>query len=271
MNPNQALWELGDFTKIADCIRDTGEAIVANLGITAGQQVLDLGCGDGTTALPAAKRGAQVLGIDIARNLVEAGTRRAASQGLAGSCRFQHGDASELTGIADASFDLVLSIFGAMFAPKPFAVAKEMVRVTRRGGRIVMGNWIPGDPTLVAQLLKTCAGYLPPPPAGSISPMTWGIEDQVVDRFHQAGIAKDSVTFARDTCTFILAGPPSELVALFRDFYGPLINAFATAAQDGRATALQQALDELFQQQNRSGRADETVIPATFLRVTVLV
>ncbi len=177
MNPNKALWEKGDFTRIAASMRESGEALVAGLGITPGMKVLDLGCGDGTTALPAARLGADVLGVDIASNLVEAGNRRAQAEGLT-NCRFQEGDATNLSELADRSFDLVVSIFGAMFAPKPFDVAKEMVRVTRPGGRIVMGNWIPGDPTLVAQILKISSAYSPPPPEGFVSPMTWGIESQ---------------------------------------------------------------------------------------------
>jgi SAM-dependent methyltransferase len=149
MNQNKALWEKGDFTRIAESMRESGEALVMTLGITDGLDVLDLGCGDGTTALPAAKLGADVLGVDIASNLVDAGNARARSLGLT-NCRVQEGDASDLSDIDDNSFDLLVSIFGAMFAPRPFDVAKEMVRVTRPGGRIVMGNWIPNDPTLAA-------------------------------------------------------------------------------------------------------------------------
>src|SRR6516225_9510250 len=177
MNPNKALWEKGDFTRIAASMRKSGEALVATLGITKGLKVLDLGCGDGTTALPSARLGARVLGVDIARNLVEAGNRRAQDEGLV-DCRFEEGDASHLEWVKNDSFDLVVSIFGAMFAPKPNDVAKEMVRVTRSGGRIVMGNWIPNDPTLVAQILRISSSYSPPPPQGFISPMTWGMEDQ---------------------------------------------------------------------------------------------
>jgi ubiquinone/menaquinone biosynthesis C-methylase UbiE len=141
MNPNKALWEKGDFTRIAESMRESGEALVKGLGITKGLKVLDLGCGDGTTAIPAAGLGADVLGVDIASNLVEAGNRRAKEAGLT-NCRFQEGDASDLHELNDHAFDFVVSIFGAMFAPKPFEVAKEMVRVTRPGGRIIMGNWI---------------------------------------------------------------------------------------------------------------------------------
>src|SRR3984893_11500228 len=182
MNPNKALWEKGDFTRIAESMRESGGAIVRGLGIREGLKVLDLGCGDGTTALPEARLGADVLGIDIAQNLVEAGNKRARDEGLA-NCKFQEGDASNLHELKDHSFDLVVSIFGAMFAPKPLDVAKEMVRVTRPGGKIVMGNWIPGDPTLVAQILKISSAYTPAPPEGFISPMLWGVESHVIERF----------------------------------------------------------------------------------------
>src|ERR1700722_4712519 len=132
MNPNKALWEKGDFTQLAKSMRESGEALVNTIGITKGIKVLDLGCGDGTTALPEAKLGADVLGVDIAKNLVEAGNRRAKEAGLT-NIKFQEGDATNLHELKDHTFDLVVSIFGAMFAPTPFAVAKEMVRVTRPG------------------------------------------------------------------------------------------------------------------------------------------
>src|SRR5437763_12291843 len=208
MNPNTALWEKGDFTRIAATMRDSGEALVQRLGITKGLKVLDLGCGDGTTALPAAKLGADVLGVDIARNLVEAANKRAAEHGLT-NCTFQEGDASNLEQLPDKTFDLVISIFGAMFAPKPFEVAREMVRVTRPGGRIVMGNWIPNDPTLVAQILEISSAYSPPPPEGFVSPMTWGVEANVVERFGGAGIPEDRIAFERATYNFDFPGTPS--------------------------------------------------------------
>ncbi len=163
MNPNQVLWEKGDFTRLASTMRSSGEALVSTLGIRPGMRVMDLGCGDGTTAIPEARLGAEVLGVDIARNLVEAGQRRAVEMGLS-NITFRQGDACDLEGIGDGLFDLVVTVFGAMFAPRPVDVAKAMIRVTRSGGRIVMGNWIPNDPTLVAQLLKISAAYAPPPP-----------------------------------------------------------------------------------------------------------
>jgi len=267
-NPNKALWEKGDFTRIADTMRESGEALVQRLGITKGLKVLDLGCGDGTTALPGAKLGADVLGIDIARNLVEAGNRRAKEHGLT-NLKFQEGDASNLEHVPDKSFDLVVSIFGAMFAPKPFDVAKEMVRVTRPGGRIVMGNWIPNDPTLVAQILKISSNYTPPPPEGFVSPVTWGVESNVIERFTAAGIPKDNISFARDTFTFNFPGTPSQFVDAFRKYYGPTMNAFEAAEKQGRAAELQKQLEELFNSQNKT--REGTSIPATFLRVTVAV
>jgi len=269
VNPNKALWEKGDFTRIASSMRESGEALVQALGITPGLKVLDLGCGDGTTAIPAARLGAEVLGVDIARNLVEAGNRRAREQGLT-NCRFQEGDATDLRELKDQSFDLVVSIFGAMFAPKPFEVAREMVRVTRPGGRIVMGNWIPGDPTLVAQILKISSAYTPPPPAGFVSPMTWGVESHVLERFAAAGVPKESISFARDTYTFNFPSSPAELVAAFRQYYGPTMTAFEAAEKSGRAAELQQELEALFRRENRSPRTETTSIPATFLRVTVV-
>ena len=270
MNPNQALWEKGDFTRIAGTMRESGDALIESIGVSKGLKVLDLGSGDGTTALPAARRGADVLGVDIARNLVAAGNARAKAEGLT-NCSFQEGDASNLHELGDRSFDLVVSIFGAMFAPKPFDVAKEVVRVTRPGGRIVMGNWIPGDPTLVAQILKISSSYSPPPPEGFISPMTWGIESNVIERFAAAGIPAEAVSFLRDTYTFKSSRSPAAFVTDFRNFYGPTMNAFAAAEQNGKSAELQQELEALFERQNQSENKDATSIPATFLRVTVAV
>ena len=266
INPNQALWEKGDFTRIAETMRRSGEELVDTLGITPGMAVLDLGSGDGTTALPAAERGATVLGVDIAENLVAAGNARAGAAGLH-NLKFQQGDASDLAGLGDESFDLVVSIFGAMFAPRPDDVAREMVRVTKPGGRVVMGNWIPGDPTLVAQILKISAAYTPPPPAGFVSPMTWGDENIVRQRFEAAGIAPEDMNFERATWYFRQPGPPSNLLSIFRHFYGPTMNAFEAARKDGREPELAHELDALFTAQNRS--ASGTEIPATLLKVTV--
>ena len=268
-NPNKALWEKGDFTEIAAFMRQSGEAIVNSLAVTQPLRALDLGCGDGTTALPLARLGADVTGIDIARNLVEAGNRRAAEAGLQ-RLRFQEGDACKLEGVEDASFDLTLSVFGAMFAPKPFDVAREMVRVTKRGGSIIMGNWIPNDPTFVSQLLKISSAFTPPPPEGFISPMTWGVESHITERFGQAGVPKDNISMVKDTYYF--AHPeksPAEFIELFEMFYGPTMNAVDAARRSGRVEELHNQLVELANAQNKSNAG--TFIPATFMRVTVSV
>lgn len=268
MNANQALWEKGDFTKLAETMRDNGATLVSELGITRGMKVLDLGCGDGTTAIPSAKLGADVTGVDIARNLVEAGNKRIREEGIS-NCTFQYGDATDLNELKDHTFDISVTIFGAMFAPKPFDVAKELVRVTKKGGKIIMGNWIPGDPTLVAQILKISANYTPAPPEGFISPMLWGVEANIEERFVAAGIEKENISCEKKTFTFAIDAPPSEFLARFRNYYGPMMNAFEAAEKDGKAAQLQTELEALFNSQNKSGSTTTTVIPATFMLVTV--
>ncbi len=270
MNPNKMLWEKGDFTKLAETMRGSGEALVATFGVTKDLRILDLGCGDGTTAIPEAKLGANVLGVDIARNLVDAGNRRAEKEGL-NNCVFQEGDAIALVDLDDQCFDMVVSIFGAMFAPKPYDVAKEMVRVTKPGGKIVMGNWIPGDPTLVAQILKISSSYTPPPPEGFISPMLWGKEEEVIKRFEQAGVPKENITCVKDTFTFEAPYSPSAFVNIFKTYYGPTMNAFEAAEKNGLANQLQEELETLFNSQNKSEDKNLTSIPATYLKVTVQV
>lgn len=271
MNPNKALWEKGDFTKIAALMRASGEAVVDSLAVKPPVRVLDLGCGDGTTALPLAQRGAEVVGIDIARNLVAAGNKRASEAGLS-RVRFHEGDACDLQGVDDRSFDLSLSVFGAMFAPRPFEVASEMVRVTKPGGRVVMGNWIPNDPTsFVSQLLKISSAFMPPPPEGFVSPMTWGVEDHIVERFGKAGVPRANISMVKDTFHFVSAtDSPADVIDSFRRYYGPTMNAFEAAESSGRVAELHGQLLDLAHSQNRS-TGGGTAISATFLRVTVAV
>ena len=165
---------------------------------------------------------------------------------------------------------MTVSMFGAMFAPRPYDVAKEMVRVTRKGGRIVMANWIPGDPTLVAQILKISSAYTPPPPEGFVSPMLWGMEDEVINRFVSAGIPENKIFFARETFTFMAEYSPTEFLCDFRNYYGPTMNAFEAAEKNDQVDALQSELELLFKTQNKSESANSTRIPATYLKVTVM-
>ncbi len=271
MNPNKALWEKGNFTEIAAFMRQSGETVVSSIGITPPLRVLDLGCGDGTTAVPLARRGADVVGIDIARNLVEAGNKRAAEEGL-NRLKFQEGDACNLDGVDDDSFDLTLSVFGAMFAPKPVQVAKEMVRVTKPGGRIVMGNWIPNDTTsFVSQLLRISSSFTPPPPEGFVSPMTWGVDSHIIERFGQAGVPTKNISMVKDTFHFVSPDiGPAEFIDSFRRSYGPTMNAYEAAEKSGGVEELHGQLVELAKAQNQSKNGG-TSIPATFLRVTVSV
>jgi len=225
---------------------------------------------DALRAVPDDRAVGDAEGDDWARNLVAAGNARAESLGLA-NLRFQEGDATNLTDLADDSFDLVVSIFGAMFAPRPFDAAKEVVRVTRPGGRIVMGNWIPNDPTFVAQLLRVTTAYSPPPPLGFISPMTWGFEANVLERFGAAGIPAENVTCERTMFLFETPSTPSEYLADFRDYYGPTMNAYAAAAADGREAELHAELEALVNDHNTAESGAGTRIEAAYLRVTVAV
>jgi ubiquinone/menaquinone biosynthesis C-methylase UbiE len=266
-NQNQALWEKGDFTEIAAFMRQSGEAVVESLGVTPPLRALDLGCGDGTTALPLALLGANVTGVDIARNLVEAGNKRAAEAGL-NRLKFCEGDACNMEGVDDDSFELTLSVFGAMFAPKPYDVAKEMVRVTKPGGRIMMGNWIPNDPTFVSQLLRISSAFTPPPPEGFVSPMTWGVESHIIERFGQAGVPKENISMVKDTYYFAHSEKsPAEFIELFERFYGPTMNAVDAARTNRKEDELHKQLVELANAHNKSNAG--TFIPATFMRVTV--
>lgn len=271
-NPNQQLWEKGDFTAIAEAfMREPGAALVDSLGVTADMRVLDLGCGDGTTALPLAQHGADVLGIDIARNLVDAGNARAQAAGLE-NLRFENGDASDLTGVPDDAFDLTISIFGAMFCPEPLDVAREMVRVTKPGGRIVMGNWIPNDPTsFVSDVLKISSAFTPPPPEGFISPMLWGVETNVLERFGSAGIEADRISIEKDTFQFTSASRgPDDWVSIMRDHYGPTMNAYEAASASGDEAELHRQLTDLTYTHNLASEK-AIQIGATYLRVTVQV
>ena len=232
--------------------------------------LLDLGTGWGPMALELALESpeATVWAVDVNERALDLVRRNAARLGLV-NLKFQEGDACQLTGVPDKAFDLTLSVFGAMFAPRPHDVAKEMVRVTKPGGRIVMGNWIPNDPTsFVSQVLKISSAFTPPPPEGFISPILWGVEQHILERFAAAGVPKEQVTMTRDTFFFGLPSvSPEQLIGLFRDFYGPTMNAFEAAGKNGKTEELQRLLVNEAKAHNKA--ATGTHIPATFMRVTV--
>lgn len=267
INPNQALWEKGDFTMIAETMRNSGRELVSKLDVRPGMKVLDLGCGDGTTAIPAAELGADVTGIDISRTLVKAGNKRIAEKKLS-NIKIEQGDAMDLARLPDQIFDLSISIFGAMFAPRPDDVAKELVRVTKKGGKIVMGNWIPGDPTMISQLLKI-SGIYNPPPEGFISPALWGKEEVVVERFGKAGIPKENISFEKRVFTFEGNFSAEEFLQRFKKYYGPTMNAFDTASKNDKSDQLYNELLDLFEDHNESEDQDKTLVHANYLQVTV--
>ncbi len=269
MNPNKALWEKGDFTRIAESMRESGDELVSKLGVTQGHEGPRSRLRRRNDRLAGSTSSAPTCSGSISRRTWSRPGTGAPRRRAWRIAAFKKATPPTCAILRTPRFDLVVSIFGAMFAPKPFDVAKEMTRVTRPGGRIVMGNWIPNDPTLVAQILKISSAYSPPPPEGFVSPMTWGIESNVIERFGAAGVPKDSISFVRDTYTFRFASPPAQLVDAFRKYYGPTMNAFDAAEKNGRSEELKTELDDLFNSQNKSPVAGATVIPATYLRVAI--
>jgi ubiquinone/menaquinone biosynthesis C-methylase UbiE len=265
MSFNKAAWEAADFTTIAAFMRQSGEEVVQSLDVNPSMHILDLGCGDGTTALPLAQQGAVVMGIDISGSLIAAGKRRAAEAGLH-RLQFHEGDASNLEGVCDNSFDLTLSMFGAIFAPRPFDVAREMVRVTRPGGRIVMSCWIPGDPSFVTQLRILAASMLPPPPAGAIDLLEWGVEANIVARFGMARVPSENISIERGVYWFTSPDKSlEEFVETFTRFYE---STFEAAQMGDKLNEFHHQLLELAKTRNQSTDGS-THIPADYLRVTV--
>ena len=233
-NPNKALWEKGDFTRIAETMRESGEALVGTLGISEGLEVLDLGCGDGTTALPGGAARAPTCSASTSpATSSRPATQRAQSLGprpTAGSRKATRPTCTSSTTTASTSWS---ASSARCSRPKPFDVAKEMVRVTRPGGRIVMGNWIPNDPTLVAQILKISSAYSPPPPEGFVSPMTWGVEEQRDRALRRRRRARKRTSRSSETPTRSTSrARRRSFVAEFRTYYGPTMNAFDAAAAE---------------------------------------
>lgn len=211
----KSTWEAGDFSEVAKIIENAAVEFVGRLDIKPGMKVLDVACGSGNLSIPAAKNGADVTGIDIADNLVEAAKKRAAELGL--DIKFEQGDAEAMP-YADNSFDVVMSMFGAMFAPRPEVTAAELVRVCKPGGTIAMANWTPTG--FSGQMFKTSSKYLPPP---AIPPVLWGDAETVRERFG------DMVTDLQMTprpAEFEYDFGPAQVVEFFRKYFGPTVMAF---------------------------------------------
>lgn len=238
----RGMWIAGDFGEIAKSIETGAEEFVARLGLKPGMRVLDVACGTGNLAIPAAKAGADVTGIDIAPNLIEQANTRAESEGL--NVVFEVGDAEALP-YDDASFDVVMTMFGAMFAPRPDVTAAELKRVCKSGGLIAMANWTPE--AFTGQMFKANAKHVPPPP-GMPSPILWGKEDVVQERFSE-GVSDLQTT--RRKIIFNYPFGPAEVVEHFRKYFGPTQKAFEsldTAGQD----ALRNDLKQLWTEFNRA-------------------
>lgn len=252
----KSVWSAGDFGKIALSIETGAEEFIERLNLQKGERVLDVACGTGNLAIPAARKGAIVTGVDIAPNLVEQARARAASENL--ECRFDEGDAENLP-YEDAGFDTVVTMFGAMFAPRPDVTASELVRVCRSGGRIAMANWTPS--AFTGKMFKTGARHVPPPP-NIPPPVLWGDEQTVRERLRE-GIAELHVT--PRPIMFQYPFPPAEVVEYFRQFFGPTKVAFAALDDAGQA-ALRRDLEELWTEYNQADDGT-TLVESEYLEV----
>ena len=238
----RATWIAGDFGQIARYYTGEAEDFINRLNLKPGMKVLDVACGTGNTALPAARAGAEVTGVDIAPNLVEQARENARREGL--NAQFDEGDAEALS-YADASFDAVVTMFGAMFAPRPELVAAELKRVSRPGGSIAMANWTPAG--FIGQMFKTMSAHVPPP-AGMPSPLMWGVEENVRERFGE-GIS--SLETKLQNVKWLFPFSPAEVVEHFRLYYGPTQKAFGTL-DDEKQAALRKDLEQLWSTHNRA-------------------
>lgn len=254
----QATWSAGDFGQIARFYASQAEDFIKRLDLKPGMKVLDVACGTGNTALPAARTGATVTGVDIAPNLVEQVRQNAKAEGL--NARFDEGDAEALP-YENANFDAVVTMFGAMFAPRPELVASELKRVCRPGGFIAMANWTPSG--FIGQMFKTTAAHVPPPP-GMASPVLWGVEETVRERLSE-GISKLDTRLQKITWEFPFS--PAEVVEHFRLYYGPTQKAFG-ALDDEKQAALRKDLEQLWATHNQA--TDGTKVEGEYLEVVAV-
>lgn len=252
----RATWISGDFGQIAKFLETEAGAFVSRLGLKPGTKVLDVACGTGNLALPAARLGADVTGVDIAPNLVEQARANAARENL--KAKFDEGDAEALP-YGEASFDATVTMFGAMFAPRPDLVAAELKRVTKPGGLIAMGNWTPAG--VIGQMFKVVGAHVPPP-AAMPSPLLWGLEEKVRERFGD-GVSKVQTT--PRILTFSFPFSPAEVVEHFRVYYGPTYKAFG-ALDETKQAALRKDLEDLWTKYNQATDGT-TSIEAEYLEV----
>jgi SAM-dependent methyltransferase len=252
----KSMWMAGDFGQVAKVIEAGAEEFIDRLGIKPGDRVLDVACGTGNTAIPAARAGATVTGSDIATNMLEQARARAASEGL--QIKFEEGDAENLP-YDEASFHLVVTMFGAMFAPRPELVASELIRVCKPGGRIAMANWTPEG--FIGQMFKTTGKHVPPPPTMP-SPIKWGDEASVQERLNEG---TSDLKLTRQLCTFKYPVSPAEVVELFRLYYGPTQRAFEALDAEKQA-ALRSDLEQLWSQHNKATDGT-TDVQAEYLEV----
>ena len=252
----KGMWMAGDFGQVAKIIERAAEEFVSRLGIKPGERVLDVACGSGNVSIPAARAGAIVTGADIATNLLEQALDRAAAEGL--TIQFDEGDAENLP-YNDASFDTVVTMYGAMFAPRPELVSAELVRVCRPGGRIAMANWTPEG--FIGQMFKATGKHVPPPPTMP-SPIKWGDEETVRERLRD-GISDLQLT--KQMCAFKYPFPPADVVEFFRMYYGPTQRAFDSLDTDGQA-ALRNDLERLWSENNEATDGT-TLVQGEYLEV----
>ena len=239
----KTVWMSGDYGHFATFLEAPAiDMFLPRLRIERGMTVLDVACGAGQIGIPAARAGATVTGVDIAANSIAKAKSRAADEGLA--ARFEEGDAEDLR-FDEASFDVVCTLFGAMFAPRPERVAAELVRVCKPGGRIVMGNWTAGG--FIGQMFKINGKHVPPP-AGMPSPVLWGDEATVQQRL---GDKVAGLTMTRRIYPFNYPFAPAQVVEFFREYYGPTNRAFASLDAEKQA-ALRADLERHWTDHNKA-------------------
>ena len=252
----KTVWSSGDYGVFAKYLEPGALEFYNRLGIAPGTKLLDVGCGAGQLAIPAAKAGVHVTGLDLAPNLVEQARQRARAEGVV--ALFDEGDAEALPYNA-GSFDVVLSLIGAMFAPQPEKVAAELIRVCRPGGRIIMANWTPEG--FIGQMFKVIGRHVPPP-AIMPSPLKWGAEEAVRERL---GSGVRDLRLTKRLYPIEYPFPPADVVEFFRTYYGPTNRAFA-ALEEPRQALLRRDLDELWGQHNQAS-GDSTRIESEYLEV----